>query len=103
MSDQPQNNGTLKGEPAAAGPGVKFGPSVTLQPAPVPAHWRRFRFRFNFLNTDTGKAGGGAGEVVALNYTAALIKLLGTLNDNPGRMLSLGFEDITDQRIITRK
>ena len=68
---------------------------------PVPSHFRRFKFKFNFQNTDSGKTNGGEGEVMAVNYSSALVKIVALFADQPGRILALQFEDATNQRVIT--
>jgi hypothetical protein len=67
----------------------------------VPDYFRRFKFKFNFQNTTTGQTSGGEGEVRAVNYASALVKIVALFTDQPGRMLALQFEDTTNQRAIT--
>ena len=76
-------------------------PNGQPQSAPIPSHWRRFEFKVNFQNVNDGKIAGCTGEVWAINYTSAMIKLLASLGDQPGRVLSLAFQDITGNRVIT--
>ncbi len=68
----------------------------------APEYFRKFRFRFNFEN-GAGQKSGGEGEVAALNYSAALVKIVALFSDQSGRILTLQFEDITGQRVIVRQ
>jgi len=70
-------------------------------PSSAPAHFRKFKFRFNFDPCTGQPVSGGEGEVSALNYSSALVKIVALFADQPGRMLALQFEDITNQRVIT--
>ncbi len=73
----------------------------TNGPPPVPENFRKFKFKFNFQNTDNGQVGGGEGEVAAVNYSCALVKIIAIFADQPGRLLALQFQDATEQRILT--
>ncbi len=65
----------------------------------IPSYFRKFKFHFNFEDT-AGKLSGGEGEIAAMDYTRALTNLNSFFCNQPGRVISLQFEDITNQRIV---
>jgi hypothetical protein len=76
---------------------TQLGPATN---GPVPPNFRKFKFRANLENTDTGQLLASEGELVAVNSSLALVKLIATFSDSPLRILVLEFKDTSEQRLV---